>query len=403
MKKVSVILSAISVSLLFAFVAVLVVWFLKSSNIPDREEVELPNGSQAPNATNTTGLPLSLPSGFSISIFARDLKNPRVMVTDPQGTILTSITSQGKVVALPDKDNDGVSEGTVMVLEKLNAPHGLAFKCDNSSCLLFVAETNRVMVYDYDVQNFRASNGRKLVDLPSGGGHSTRTLMLLPGSDSELLVSVGSSCNVCNESDWRRAKILKVNITNGKMEEYAKGLRNAVFMTVSSKGEVWVTEMGRDLLGDNIPPDEINIIDAGKNYGWPNCYGKNIHDDNFDKNIYIRNPCMEPFEMSSHIDLQAHSAPLGLAFVPQKGWPGEYSGDLFVAYHGSWNRTTPTGYKIVRQKLDNDGKYIGTEDFITGWLTAENKVIGRPAGLLFVGPDLYISDDQLGVIYRVTY
>ncbi len=162
--------------------------------------------------------------------------------------------------------------------------------------------------------------------------------------------------------------------------------------------------MGRDLLGDNIPPDEINIIEEGKNYGWPICYGKNIHDDQFDKNTYIRNPCMEPFETPSSIDLQAHSAPLGLAFFPEEGWPEEYWHDLLVAYHGSWNRTEPTGYKIVRMRLDNEGKYEATEDFITGWLNGKNEALGRPVDILIQpGGLMYISDDKAGVIYRITY
>ncbi|MEX2033037.1 MAG: PQQ-dependent sugar dehydrogenase [Candidatus Colwellbacteria bacterium] len=405
MKRLSVVLSISSIAFLFAVIVAAAVLVISSSNIPGHEEVELPNGSNAPNTVNTTGLPLTLPFGFSISIFARDLENPRVMVTDPAGNIISSITSEGKVVALPDKDRDGIADAAVAVLENLSRPHGLAFKCEPPAggCLLFVAETNRVMVYDYDAENLRASNGRKLADLPSGGGHFTRTILFLPGSGSELLVSVGSSCNVCNESDLRRAKILKLNVLTGQLEEYARGLRNAVFLTASAKGEVWATEMGRDLLGDNIPPDEVNIIEAGKNYGWPNCYGKNVHDVNFDKNTYIRNPCMEPFETASFIDLQAHSAPLGLAFVPENGWPAGFGGDLLVAYHGSWNRTVPTGYKIVRLKLDGNRNYTGTEDFIAGWLSDGQKTLGRPAGLLFQGADLYISDDQLGVVYRVNY
>ena len=182
---------------------------------------------------------------------------------------------------------------------------------------------------------------------------------------------------------------------------------------------MWATEMGRDLLGDDIPPDEINIIEEGKNYGWPNCYGKNIHDDNFDKNTYIRNPCMEPFETGSHVDLQAHSAPLGLAFVPEwgidsnmcfegleaacgGGFPDEYWNDLIVAYHGSWNRTNPTGYKLVRVKMDDYGNSIGVEDFITGWLGPKG-VLGRPVDVKFHNGALYVSDDKAGVIYKIEY
>jgi len=149
--------------------------------------------------------------------------------------------------------------------------------------------------------------------------------------------------------------------------------------------------MGRDLLGDDMPPDEINIIEEGKNYGWPVCYGKNIHDTDFDHNTYVRNPCMEPFETPSHIDIPAHSAPLGLAF---------YKNDLLVAYHGSWNRSVPTGYKIVKMNLDANGNYLGQEDFISGWLQ-EGNALGRPVDILADRGRIFISDDKAGVIYLV--
>ena len=145
---------------------------------------------------------------------------------------------------------------------------------------------------------------------------------------------------------------------------------------------------------------------VGGIFGWPICYGQNIHDAESDKNTYIRNPCMEPFETPSAIDIPAHSAPLGLAFVPENSrWPEEYRGDLLVAYHGSWNRSVPTGYKVVRIPFDESGNPASTPmDFITGFLTKTGEALGRPVDLKF-GPDgnLYISDDKAGVIYKVTY
>lgn len=354
---------------------------------------------------NTTGMPLKLPGGFSISIFAKDLVNPRVLTYDPAGNLIVSVPSEGRVVALPDKNGDGVADETVTVIDGLNRPHGLATRC-TERCEFYIAETNQVAIYDYDVENLKAVNKRKIIDLPVGGNHFTRTILFMPApNDHKLLTSVGSSCNVCNEGDDRRAKVLISNADGSDLKEFARGLRNTVFMAIHPvTGEIWGTEMGRDLLGDNLPPDEINILEEDKNFGWPICYGKNIHDANFDKNTYIRNPCMEPFETPSYIDVPAHSAPLGLAFIPEEGWPQEYWYNLLVAYHGSWNRSVPTGYKIVRYKLDAQGNYLGEEDFISGWLTDNGEVLGRPVDILIQpGGIIYISDDKAGVIYKAVY
>jgi len=357
--------------------------------LPPREDIAKILESQ-----NFTDFPLKLPPGFSISIFAKNLGSPRVLARAPGGVLITSIPSEGRVVALPDKNADRVADGTLTVAEGLNRPHGLAFQCPflegDGDCELYIAESHRVSLFGYDHDLMRATFVKKVADLPDGGNHVTRTLMF--HEDGRLLISVGSSCNVCNESDWRRAKILALDLRTGELKEFARGLRNAVFMTTSYvTGKIWATEMGRDLLGDDTPPDEINIVEEGKNYGWPVCYGKNIHDTDFDHNTYVRNPCMEPFETPSHIDIQAHSAPLGLAF---------YKNDLLVAYHGSWNRSVPTGYKIVKMKLGANGHYLGEEDFISGWLQGGH-ALGRPVDILADRGRIFISDDKAGVIYLV--
>ena len=348
-------------------------------------------------AMNDTDFPLNLPDGFSISIFAKDLPGARVMEFDTFGNMWVSQTSEGIISLLYIKDGKVYEQGSV--LKNLRKPHGLAFDPEFET-LLYFAENDGVST----LPTYSDGGPQKILDLPAGGGHFTRTIGI--GPDKRLYVSIGSSCNVCNESDEGRAKIYSANRDGSDFREFARGLRNSVFFTWNPADlRIWATEMGRDLLGDNTPPDEINIIEKGKNYGWPNCYGKNIHDTDFDKNTYIRNPCMEPFETASHVDLQAHSAPLGLAFVPSPpagGWPEEYRDDLMVAYHGSWNRTNPTGYKLVRIKFDDRGNYLGTEDFITGWLKSDG-VLGRPVDVKFYKGDLYISDDKAGVIYRVEY
>jgi len=348
-------------------------------------------------------LSLSVPKNFSVSFFAENLGAPRVLLQDPNGTLITSLTRNGKIVALPDKNQDEKADETIPLLENLKNPHGLAFRC-KETCQLYVAESHEVNRYDYDPETYTVTNKTFVVDFPSETGrHFTRTLLYLPTED-RILISVGSSCDVCHEEDWRPGKILSANFDGSDYKEYATGLRNSVFMTTHpTTREVWATEMGRDWLGDNLPPDEVNIIREGNHYGWPTCYGKNIHDTVFDSNTYIRNPCMEPLEQPSFIDLQAHSAPLGLALFPNT-WPEEYRYDLLVAYHGSWNRTEPTGYKIVRFKLNKKGEGLGNEeDFLSGWIKGIN-VTGRPADILITEQKtIFVSDDRGGNIFLIKY
>lgn len=340
--------------------------------------------------------PLQLPEGFEISLFARDLPGLRVMAFDGFGNMWVSQPKEGTISVLT-VSNGKVTEKKVM-LSNLNNPHGLAFD-PQDPYMLYFAEENKI-------SKFHTSAGgsvEKLVDLNGGGRHTTRTIKF--GPDDRLYVSIGSSCDVCHEESPERGKIFSMNKDGSDFKEYARGLRNSVFFAWSDvDGRMFATEMGRDLLGDNLPPDEINIIEKGKNYGWPVCYGQNIHDTEFDKNTYIRNPCMLPFEQPSHIDLPAHVAPLGLAFVPEEGWPQDYWYNLLVAYHGSWNSSQPVGYKVARLKMNAKGEFLGAEDFITGWLTEDNKALGRPVDIITqVGGNMYISDDKAGVIYKVGY
>jgi glucose/arabinose dehydrogenase len=345
--------------------------------------------------------PLKLPPGFAISVFSRNVPGARVLALDPAGNLLVSLTGHGRVVALPDINGDGVGDRVVTLLSGLDHPHGLAFGPEDPP-RLYVAETRGVAVYDYDPHKLAAVNKRQLIDLPPGGRHFTRTLLFLPPPHPDrLLISVGSSCDVCVEKDRRNAKILVADAGGKHLQTFASGLRNSVFLAVHPvTGHVWATEMGRDFLGDDLPPDEINIIIEGGDYGWPWCYGKRSHDGRFDPRGTHRQFCKDT--IPSYIDLPAHSAPLGLAFFPED-WPKEYRYNLLVAYHGSWNRTTPTGYKVVRFRLDPQGNYLGVEDFITGWLTPEG-ALGRPVDIL-IRPDgiIFISDDKAGVIYRLVY
>ncbi len=369
----------------------------------------LPLVRPSPQLSIGDPLPFQLPAGFTAHVYADEVPGARVLKYDPRGTLVVSLTSEGTVVALPDENSDGKSDEQVIILENLDKPHGIVFHCtgDNQQCNLFVAEEGVVKSYDYDAGTRVATNPRSILALPTDGGHSTRTLMLHPDG-AHLLVSVGSLCNACNEKNPQRATILSVHLATLAVETFATGLRNTVFMAIHpGTGDVWGTEMGRDLLGDDIPPDEINIVKEGVHYGWPVCYGKNIHDTKFDPDARaarrsggsVESPC-SAFQ-PSHIDIPAHSAPLGLAFMGE-GWPEDFRNDLLVAYHGSWNRSIPTGYKIVRMVLDDTGALERVEDFMTGFTTADGEIIGRPAGILVQPGVVYVSDDRAGAVYKIT-
>lgn len=342
-----------------------------------------------------TGIPLKLPPGFSIEIFAKDLPGARVMAQDRFGNIWVSQTKEGKITLL-EVGEDGKVTNRQVIFEGLRRPHGLAFDPQNGA-ILYIAEEHRIS----RVQTYSEGNPEKIIDLPLGDRHFTRTIGF--GPDERLYVSIGSTCDVCYEKDPRHAAIYSLKKDGSDFKEFARGLRNAVFFTFRpGDGKMWATEMGRDWLGDDLPPDEINIIEEGKDYGWPICYGKNLHDADFDKNVYIRDPCAD--KIPSRIEIPAHSAPLGLAFIPESpNLPEEYWSDLLIAYHGSWNRSEPTGYKVVRAKLDDKGNFLGFEDFITGWLRG-GEALGRPVDILALPNGIiYISDDHAGVIYRVIY
>lgn len=393
MKKVSVVL----VTALVIVIAVVYVWHSYGISIPPKD---IPTDTKK----------FTVPEVFSFEIFG-EVPNARTMAFDPHGTLLVSSYENGKIVALVDTDADGISDEQVTVVENLNLPHGFAFRCADplhpDLCQLYVAEQTELSVFAYDSDTRKASNKTKLVDLPGNSldRHKTRSLLFLPvPNENKLLISVGSSCNVCTEKDQRQGAVLVYDINDKTLQTFASGLRNSVFMTLHPvSGDVVATEMGRDGLGDDIPPDEINILKQSANYGWPICYGKNIHDTEFDTKTYIRNPCMEPFETPSLVDIPAHSAPLGLAYIPEEGWDESLWFDLLVAYHGSWNRSEPTGYKVVRMEFDTQGKHTATHDFVTGWLTEDGTKLGRPADILVLpGGVVYISDDEAGRVYRMS-
>jgi glucose/arabinose dehydrogenase len=354
--------------------------------------------------------PLEVPQGFVATIYSREVPGARVMIRDPKGTMLVSLTKEGRVVALPDLNADQQADETVSVLDGLSQPHGLAVVCpdtgnasaDQDACTLYVAETGALKAYAYDADTFSARLIETVTTFPVGSGHFTRTLLVHPDGE-HLLASVGSSCNVCEEEDNRRATVLSINLATKEVTTVASGLRNTVFMALHPvTGELWGTDNGRDGIGDDIPPDELNIIKEGQHYGWPYCYGQRVYDADFGE----ESPEFCGTTTASHIDLPAHSAALGLAFVPEEGWPEDMWHDALVAFHGSWNRSLPTGYKVVRLNLSPQGEPQGDPvDFVTGFLApgaVEDDAIGRPVGLLVEpGGVVYVSDDRAGAVYRV--
>ncbi len=334
---------------------------------------------------------LKLPPGFSIEILA-PIPNARMLAFSPGGALVVTSTNPGKVYVIAK----GQGEGRVL-LRGLNKPHGVAFH----KGAMYLAMLDRIVRYDWDEQALRASNPRVIASLPDGGGHDTRTIVFNKG---ELYASVGSSCNVCVEDDPKRATVLEMSDSGANEQVFARGLRNAVGLAVNpTTGTVWTTENSRDNLGDDVPPDEID--DLGRNggdFGWPYCYGDRVPDGAHQAEGEKRCASTVPPVAA----LQAHSAPLGLAFYEGTSFPPGYRNNLFVAYHGSWNRSVPTGYKVVRI-LNAHGQPQGPpQDFITGWMPDHHRtrVMGRPVGIAF-GPDgaMYVTDDKAGVVYRVTY
>ena len=346
---------------------------------------------------------ISMPDGFKIDVFAGDLDGSLVSYPGPNpgprmmllrdGVLFVTIPNRGSVVALPDRDNDKKADEVITFIDNLNRPHGTDFY----EGWFYIAEENRVIKVKEKGLKADKNTLEVLIDDLPAGGHFTRTIKVHDGS---IYLSTGSSCNVCYEKDERRGAITKCNLDGKECRVFAKGLRNAVgFVFHPVTDRIYATDNGRDWLGEDLPPDEINLVEEGKNYGWPVCYGKNVHDTDFDKNVYIRNPCMEPFEIPSLVDLQAHSAPLGLAFYYGDSFPLEYRGRLFVAFHGSWNRKEPTGHKIVSIDMND----LSVKDFATGWLDGNN-VLGRPVDIIAADDgSLFVSDDNAGLIYRISY
>jgi glucose/arabinose dehydrogenase len=339
--------------------------------------------------------PLQLPPGFTAQIFASDLNGPRFIAFSPDGILHVADRGADRIVALPDGDGDGHADEVRVVAKNLESPHSLVF---HEGDLFVGVPTGVIRLADSDDDGIFEKRTTVIDDYPTRG-HSTRTVLFLP--DGRMVVSVGSSCNVCEEEDPRRAAVLIYDGPEATGERvFASGLRNAVGLALHpDTGALWATNNGRDMMGDDLPPETIEVLKDGSDHGWPRCHSGRIEDPEYGY------PGACDGVTPPLVEMQAHSAPLGLAFYTGNAFPAEYQGDLFIAFHGSWNRSVPTGYKVVRLPLDGEKPTGPVQDFASGWLVeGSGDVSGRPVGLA-VGPDgaLYVSDDSGGFIYRISY
>jgi glucose/arabinose dehydrogenase len=340
--------------------------------------------------------PLTVASGLRISYFAK-VPGARVMALGPDGAVYVSVTGQGKVVRVWDTNGDNVADSVRTAVDGLHGPSGLAFH----KGYLYIANTNGVVRAQLDAQGRLIGSVVPVNTLPGGGGHSTRTIVF--GADSAMYVTVGSSCNLCVESDSERAATVRFNEDGSNGRVYARGLRNAVGLAVNpTTHQLWVSQNERDNITpdhQNLPPEEINILQDGKDFGWPYCYS--LH------GAAVPNPeyndagrCATT--VSAALEMQAHSAPLGMTFLDKATLlPAEYRNDLLLAFHGSWDRDQPTGAKVVRVHVSG-GLPTSVEDFVTGWQRADGSRWGRPADVkVYKDGSVLVSDDQSGSLYRV--
>lgn len=397
--SVLIILAAVASYLGYSYLTVRLVVVPEPIVKTDTSEQEVPDKTTLAEVSDDALSFLHLPAGFYIKIFSSDLSSsvlsrpgpglgPRLMMVKDD-MVFVAVPGSGSIFVLRDTDGDTKADWQGAFISGLNRPHNIVWH----EGWYYISEQNRIIRVKDNDNNLVAEpdSVQVLMSLPTGG-HWTRTVKII---SNKMYVAVGSSCNVCLEQNERRAAISKCDLDGANCKVFADGLRNTVDF-VEHEGQIYGTDNGRDQLGNALPPEEVNLISEGDNYGWPVCYGQNIHDTNFDKNVYIRDPCAD--SVGPLVELPAHNAPLGLSFYEGDGFPLDYQGDLFVAAHGSWNRQPPDGYKIFR--VDWETKQVS--DFITGWLGGA-AVHGRPVGVVNYKNGLLISDDAAGLIYYVGY
>lgn len=352
---------------------------------------------------------LSLPPGFSIDVYASNIENARQMALGDGGTVFVGSRKAGNVYALVDSNGDGRVDDKVdkkyIIASGLNMPSGIAFREGS----LYVAAISKVFRYD-DIESHLENPPEPVVVtnlLPTDKYHGWKYLGF--GPDDYLYVPVGMPCNVCISHDRRHGSILRLNVKTGKTEIYASGIRNSVgFDWHPETKELWFTDNGRDWLGNDSPPDELNrAYRKGLNFGFPYVHGNNVYDPEYEVGT-------ELWEDPKHflkpeLELDAHVAPLGMTFYTGRQFPAEYKNRIIIAEHGSWNRSLKTGYRLI---VVTPGKYRveSVEPFVTGWsqkgddVEGEGTHWGRPVDVINM-PDgsILVSDDYANAIYRITY
>lgn len=339
---------------------------------------------------------IKLPAGFTIDVYA-EVDNARSMAMSPSGVLYIGNRNGDKVYAVKDVDGDFKADKKWVVASGLNMPNGVAFKDGD----LYVAEVSRIL--KYPAIESRIANPPAAVTVndtyPDKTHHGWKYIAF--GPDGKLYVPVGAPCNICESKEEIFASITRLNSDGSGREIFAKGVRNSVGFTWHPETkEMWFTDNGRDMLGDDIPPCELNYAPkAGMDFGYPYCHGGTIKDPEFGS----KKPCSN-FTAPAQ-NLGPHIAPLGLKFYTGNMFPQQYKNQLFIAEHGSWNRSKKIGYRVSLVKVQNNTKSAGYETFASGWLDEETqKAWGRPVDVLMLSDgSMLVSDDQANVIYRISY
>ncbi len=337
---------------------------------------------------------LKLPIGFGVNVYA-SVPDARQMALGNKGVVFVGSRSAGRVYALIPNKQKTQAEKVIVIAKNLKSPNGVAFFQGD----LYVAETNRILRYK-NIEEYLASPPRPEIvseDLPSKAWHGSRYIKF--GPDGWLYVAVGAPCNICLRDDKRFATIIRMRRDGSYMQVFAKGVRNSVGFAWDPKtNKLWFTDNGRDWLGDDLPPDELNYAPhRGMNFGFPYVYGDNVPDPKFAKMIKPGQKFTPPA-----LPLDAHVAPLGMVFYIGEMLPKNYRNSIIIAEHGSWNRSDKSGYRVINVRLE-DNKVVNKKVLVSGWLQGQ-QAWGRPVDVL-VMPDgsVLISDDYAGVIYRLYY